>query len=157
MQVQPYLTFDGRCEEAIEFYRTALGAEVLSLMRFKDAPAGSPGEGCAGQAPAGDKIMHSALRIGESTVLASDGLGLGQPSFQGFSLALSPRDAAEAARLFAALAEGGQVRMPLTETFFAHRFGEVADRFGVAWLIFVAPIEAAPSSADVRQSESAAT
>jgi len=155
MQVQPYLFFDGRCEEAIEFYRTALGAEVLMLMRFKDAPAGGPGEGCAGPMPAGDKVMHSALRIGETTVMASDGRCEGKPNFQGFSLSLSPRDEAEADRLFAAIAEGGQVQMPLTTTFFASRFGMVADKFGVSWMIVVAPITSVPTQA--RQAEPAST
>jgi len=133
MQVQPYLFFDGRCEEAIEFYRTALGAEVTALMRFKDSPdpACSPG--------AGDKVMHSALRIGDTTVMASDGQCQGQPSFQGFSLSLPVPDVAEAERLFAALGKSGQVQMPLSETFFSPRFGMVADRFGVSWMIVVAP------------------
>jgi PhnB protein len=153
MQVQPYLTFNGRAEEAIEFYRTALGAEVLMLMRFKDAPM-APGEGCAGgPAPDGEKIMHCALRIGETTVMASDGMSGGEPSFQGFSLALSPKDVAEAEKLFGALADGGQAQMPLAETFFASRFGMVADRFGVSWMIVVKPIEAVPTQA--RQAEAA--
>jgi len=156
MQVQAYLTFDGRCEEAIEFYRSALGAEVVMLMRFKDAPAGGPSEGCAGgPAPAGDKIMHCALRIGETTLLASDGLSSGQPSFHGFSLALSPNDVAAAEKLFAALADGGQAQMPLAETFFASRFGMVADKFGVSWMIVVKPITEVPSSTQTRQSEAA--
>jgi PhnB protein len=156
MQVQAYLTFDGRCEEAIEFYRAALGAEVLMLMRFADAPAGGPGEGCAGgPAPAGDKIMHCALRIGETTLMASDGMSRGQPSFQGFSLALSPPDATEADRLFASLASGGQVQMPLAATFFASRFGMVADKFGVSWMIVVAPIGEQPASTEARRSEAA--
>ncbi len=146
MQVQAYLNFDGRCDEAIEFYRRALGAEVLMLMRFKDAPAPGPGEGCAGPMPAGDKVMHSALRIGETTVMASDCQCRGQACFQGISLALSPKDVAEAEKLFAALSEGGQVQMPLTETFFSPRFGMVADKFGVSWMIVVEPIEAAPAT-----------
>lgn len=156
MQVQAYLSFNGRCEEAIEFYRTALGAEVLMLMRFKDAPAGGPGEGCpGGTAPAGDKVMHCALRIGETIVLASDGMSQGEPSFHGFSLALSPSDAPEADRVFAALTEGGQVQIPLVETFFASRFGMLADKFGVSWMIVVKPIEAVPASTGARQSEAA--
>lgn len=153
MQVQPYLFFDGRCDEAIEFYRTALGAEVLMLMRFKDAPESAPSEGCAGPMPAGDKVMHSALRIGETTVMASDGRCQGQPKFEGFSLSLAPRDEAEADRLFAALADGGQVQMPLTTTFFASRFGMVADKFGVSWMIVVAPMTAVPSATETRERE----
>jgi PhnB protein len=137
IQVQPYLFFDGRCDEALEFYRQALGAEVTMLMRFKDnldshehrmMPPG-----------AGDKVMHASVRIGETTVLASDGRCLGRPSFQGFSLSLTVRDDAEAERLFHSLAAGGQVQMPLGKTFFSSRFGMVADRFGVAWMIYVAP------------------
>jgi PhnB protein len=154
MQVQAYLTFDGRCEEAIEFYRTTLGAKVVTLMRFKDAPAGGPGEGCAGgPAPDGNKIMHSALEIGETMILASDGMSSGQPSFQGFSLALSPSDDAEAERLFEALSNGGRVQMPLAKTFFASSFGMIVDKFGVSWMIVVAPTPEVRTQA--RQSESA--
>ena len=137
MQVQPYLFFDGRCEEAVEFYRSALGAEVTMLMRFKDSP--EPHE--PGMVPpgAGDKVMHVSFRIGESMVLASDGRCEGRPSFQGFALSLAVPHESEAERLFAALADGGQVQMPLAKTFFASRFGMVADRFGVSWMIYVAP------------------
>src|SRR5438128_5695654 len=137
MQVQPYLNFDGRCEEAIEFYRKALGAEVTMLMRFKDSPEPpQPGMCPPGS---GDKVMHASFRIGDTTVMASDGRCEGRPSFQGFSLSLTVPDEAEADRLFAALANGGQVRMPLAKTFFSPRFGMVADRFGVSWMIHVAP------------------
>ncbi|WP_024304347.1 VOC family protein [Pseudogulbenkiania sp. MAI-1] len=135
MQVQTYLFFDGRCEEAIEFYRSALGAEVEMLMRFKDSP--EPPQ--PGMVPPGaeDKVMHASFRIGESMVMASDGRCQGQPSFQGFALSLSAADQAEAERLFAALSEGGQVQMPLAKTFFSLCFGMVADRFGVSWMIIV--------------------
>lgn len=133
MQIQPYLFFDGRCEEAIEFYRRTLGAEVTMLMRFKDSP-----EPAMNPPDAGDKVMHASLRIGDSTVMASDGRCQGQPSFQGFSLSLTVSDEAEADRMFAGLAEGGQVQMPLAKTFFSPRFGMVADRFGVPWMIIVA-------------------
>jgi PhnB protein len=137
MQVQPYLNFDGRCEEAIEFYRRVLGAEVTMLMRFKD----SPEPPAVGMVPpgAGDKVMHASFRIGESTVMASDCHAGGRPSFQGFSLSLTLPDGARAERAFAALADGGQVRMPLGKTFFSSHFGVVADRFGVSWMIYVAP------------------
>jgi PhnB protein len=137
MQVQPYLFFDGRCEEAIEFYRRTLGAEVTMLMRFKDSP--EPHE--PGMVPpgAGDKVMHVSFRIGETTVMASDGRCEGRPSFQGFALSLTVPNEPEAERLFAALADGGQVEMPLAKTFFSPRFGMVADRFGVPWMIYVAP------------------
>ncbi len=137
MQVQAYLFFDGRCEEAIEFYKTALGAKVEMLMRFKDSPEPpQPGMVPPGS---GDKVMHTSFRIGETTVLASDGRCSGRPSFQGFSLSLTVPNDAEAERLFASLADGGQVQMPLTKTFFSPRFGMVADRFGVSWMIIVAP------------------
>jgi PhnB protein len=137
MQVQPYLFFDGRCEEAIEFYRGAVGAEVTMLMRFKDSPA-PPTEGCM---PPGaeNKVMHASLRIGDATVLASDGRCTGQPNFQGFALSLTARDEAEAERMFAVLGNGGQVQMPMTKTFFSPRFGMLADRFGVSWMVYVAP------------------
>jgi PhnB protein len=134
MQVQPYLFLDGRCEEAIEFYRRALGAKVEMLMRFKDCPETEhkPSPGTA------DKVMHSALRIGEATVMMSDGRCQGKPSFQGFALSLTAPDEAAAERLFKALADGGQVQMPLEKTFFSPRFGMVADRFGVPWMVVVA-------------------
>jgi PhnB protein len=137
MQVQAYLNFDGRCEEAIEFYRKVLGAEVMMLMRFKDSP-----EPCApGAVPPGteNKVMHSSFRIGDAVVMASDCHAQGQPKFQGFSLSLTVKNEAAAERLFKALADGGQVQMPLTKTFFSPSFGVVADRFGVSWMIHVAP------------------
>jgi PhnB protein len=137
MVVQPYLFFDGRCDEAIEFYRRELGAEVTMLMRFKESPEPQP----PGMIPPGseNKVMHASLRIGETTVMASDGNCLGKPAFQGFSLSISVPNDAEAERLFSALGAGGQVQMPLTKTFFSSRFGMVADRFGVSWMVIVAP------------------
>jgi PhnB protein len=136
MQVQPYLFFDGRCEEAIEFYRKALGAEVTMLLRFKDSP--EPPQ--PGMVPPGseDKVMHASLQIGDTTVMASDGHCMGQGKFHGFSLSISAKDEAEADHLFAALAEGGQVQMPMSKTFFSPRFGMVADRFGMSWMVIVA-------------------
>jgi PhnB protein len=136
--VQTYLFFDGRCEEAIEFYRRALGAELIMLSRFKDCPE-PPQPGCA--APGLEKkVMHAQFRIGDTTVLASDGRCTGKPSFQGFTLSLTVPTEAEAERLFAALADGGQVQMPLAKTFFSARFGMVADRFGVSWMVLVTPV-----------------
>ncbi len=137
MRVQPYLFFDGRCEEAIEFYKRALGAEVLALMRFRESPDPPP----PGMLAPGseDKVMHASLRIGETEVMASDGRCAGKPAFQGVSLSLSVPGEAEADRLFDALAEGGQVQMPIGRTFFSPRFGMVADRFGVSWMVVAAP------------------
>jgi len=137
MEVQPYLFFDGRAEEALEFYRSKLGAEVLMMMRFKESPEPIPGK-----APPADKVMHAAFRVGDTKVMASDGNCTGRPSFQGFSLSLTAADEAAAKRLFAALADGGQVQMPLAKTFFSPAFGMVADRFGVSWMVLVAPKEA---------------
>jgi len=136
MLVQPYLNFDGRCEEAIEFYRGAIGAEVEMLLRFKDNPD-PPGEGCGPGMPPGteNKVMHSSLRIGDSIVMASDCYCAGQPVFQGISMSLSVPDEAAADRAFAALSVGGQVHMPLAKTFFSPRFGVVADKFGVSWMV----------------------
>ena len=136
MRVEPYLFFEGRCEEAIEFYRKALGAEVTMLMRFKD----SPEPPAPGMCPPGsqDKVLHANLRIGDTMVMVSDGRCQGRPNFQGFSLSLTVRDDAAADRAFTALVEGGQVQMPLTKTFFSPRFGMVADRFGVSWMVIVA-------------------
>jgi len=136
MLVQPYLFFDGKCEDAVEFYRRALGAEVEMMMRFRDCP--EPAQ--PGMVPPGseNKVMHAALRIGDTMVLASDGRCLGQPEFRGFALSLTAADEAEADRLFAALADGGQVQMALSKTFFSPRFGMVADRFGVSWMVYVA-------------------
>jgi PhnB protein len=139
MQVQAYLFFDGRCEEAIEFYKTHLGAKVEMLMRFSEAPEKPPAD-CMPSSP--DKIMHSCLRIGDTAVMASDGMANGKPEFKGFSLALDAKDEADADRMFHALAEGGQVQMPLGKTFFSPRFGMVADKFGVGWMVIVPQTEA---------------
>jgi PhnB protein len=136
MQARPHLDFDGRCEEAVEFYRRTLGAEVDFLMRFEDSP--DPPE--LGMPPAGasGKVLHMSFRVGDMTFLASDGRCQGRPSFQGFAVSLSVPDEAEARRLFTALTEGGQVQMPLTKTFWSPLFGIVSDRFGLAWMIQVA-------------------
>ena len=136
MQVQPYLFFDGRCEEAAEFYRRSLGAEVTMRLRYKDAPA--PSDPSMFPPNSAEKIMHMSLRIGETTVLASDGHCTAQPDFKGFGLSLTVSDEAESKRAFAALSDGGQVRMPLGKTFFSPSFGMVADRFGVLWMVYVA-------------------
>lgn len=130
MQVQPYLFFDGRCDEAIAFYKVHLGATVEMLMRFKDSPDQS-----RVSPESRDKVMHANLKIGDTTVLASDGHCAGKPTFQGFSLAVTAKDEADAERIFKALGEGGEVRMPMEKTFFSPRFGMVADKFGVGWMI----------------------
>ena len=133
MKVQPYLFFDGRCEEAIEFYKKALGAEVLMLMRFSDSPDPPP----PGMVPPGseNKIMHCSFMIGDSRVMATDGGCTGGGKFEGISLALSSKTAAETEKLFNALAQGGQVQMPLGQTFFSPSFGMVVDKFGVFWMV----------------------
>jgi PhnB protein len=134
--VQPYVFFDGKCEEAIEFYKKSLGAEVVVLMRFKDSPEAPP-PGCA---PAdSNKIMHAQFRIGETVILASDGRATGNPKFEGFALSLSLKTEADADKAFNALADGGKVEMPLAKTFFSARFGMVADKFGVFWMVLVTP------------------
>jgi PhnB protein len=140
MKVQPYLSFEGRTEEALEFYRKALGAKVEMLVRHKD----SPEPPTPGMCPPGseDKILHACFRIGETAVMASDGGCSGKTSFQGFSLSIDAPNEAEARRLFAAVAEGGQVHLPLTKTFFSPAFGMAADRFGVSWMIVVPTAEA---------------
>ncbi len=134
MQVQPYLMFGGRCEEALAFYRKAIGAEVQMLMRFKEAPESPP----PSMAPPnwGDKVMHAAARIGDSVVMASDGCET-QANFQGFSLTLTVASEAEADRKFGALSDGGKVTMPQTKTFFAPRFGMLVDRFGLSWMVIM--------------------
>ena len=133
--VQPYLLFNGHCEEAVEFYRKALGAEVEFMMRFKESPEPHP----PGMVPPGfeNKVMHTSFRIGTTTLMASDGCSAGKARFEGFSLSLSVATEAEADRVFAALSDGGQVRMPLAKTFWSPRFGIVADRFGIGWMIAV--------------------
>jgi PhnB protein len=131
MQVHPYLFFDGRCEEAIEFYKKALGAKVEMLMRYRDSPEPQP----PGMNVPGDKVMHSCFRIGETQIMASDGMCSGQAKFDGFSLSISAANDAEAKRIFNALADGGKVTQPLTKTFFASSFGMLADRYGVNWMV----------------------
>jgi PhnB protein len=137
MRIQPYLFFDGRCEEALAFYKQALDAEIVTMMRFKDAPVpvDSACDGPPGPPPAADKVMHAAFRVGKAEILASDGMAQGKPEFKGISLALLTPDIATADRYFAALADGGQVQMPQDKTFFSPRFGMVADRFGISWMI----------------------
>lgn len=135
MAINPYLYFAGRTEEAIAFYQKALGAELTMLLRFKESPQPAP----EGVIPPGwgDKVMHANLNIGGSNLSLSDGCGPDSASFKGFSLTYTAKDAAEADRIFATLADQGQTRMPLGQTFFAPRFGMVEDRFGVLWNVIV--------------------
>jgi PhnB protein len=133
MRVQPYLVFDGRCEEALDFYKKATGAEIDRLMRWKDNPDKSM---CTPSNA--DKIMHSQFRIGETEILASDGRNTGHPEFKGFALTVSTKDAAELDKLVASLGEGGTVTVPPAKTFFAERFGVLTDKFGVNWMLIVA-------------------
>lgn len=137
MQVQSYLFFNGTCEEAVEFYRKALGAQVQMLVRYNESPDPPPPD----MVPPnwGEKVMHVSVQIGDTVVMASDGCGEGETSFSGFSLSLSVTTEAEADRAFAALAAGGQVKMPLTKTFWSPKFGMLTDRFGVGWMINVVP------------------
>jgi len=131
MNVQPYLFFEGRCDEALEFYRRAAGAEVTELVRYRDNPDGTCKPGTE------DKVMHCSFRIGDTTIWASDGLCAGQTKFHGFSLAITVSTADEAERLFAALSDGGQVQVPLAETFYSPLFGMLIDRFGMLWMVVV--------------------
>jgi len=133
--VQPYLFFNGRCEEAVEFYKKALGAEVMMTMRYKESPEPPP----PGMVPPGfeNKIMHTSFRVGQTVVMASDGCSLDGAKFEGFSLSLAVSTPAEVDRFFNALAEGGKVGMPLAKTFWSPRFGMVTDKFGVGWMVTV--------------------
>lgn len=138
MQVQPYIFFEGKCEEALNFYKTALNAEVTMLMRYKDNPEPqATGDGCGpnGANIPGESVMHASFRIGDTEVMGSDGMASGKPEFKGITLSLNPTSEAEAKKIFAALSEGGQVNMPLSKTFFSPLFGMVADKFGVSWMI----------------------
>ena len=130
--IQPYLFFGGRCDEAIEFYRSVLGAEVEMLMRFKDSPEPTELPECFH-----DKVMHASLRIGSTSLMASDGRCDGMVTFEGFSLSITVPDETEAERVFGALSEGGIITMPLEKTFWAPKFGMLQDRFGVGWMVSV--------------------
>ena len=132
MIVEPYLFFGGRCEEAIEFYRKALGAETTALMRYSESPE-------KGDIQTGweSKIMHANLRIGEATIMVSDGAPGQKGNFQGFALTISLSDEARARKMFQALAETGETVMPLCKTFYSPLFGMITDRFGVLWMIMV--------------------
>lgn len=132
MKVESYLCFEGRCEEAIEFYKRALGAQVEMLMRFKDSPEPPPPD-CPPSPPEG--IMHASIMVGESRLMLSDGMSSGKASFAGISLSITSKDVDGAHKVFNALSEGGQVQMPLTKTFWSPAFGMLSDRFGVTWMV----------------------
>jgi PhnB protein len=132
MDVNPYLMFNGRCEEALEFYKSAVGASDVHLIRFSEAP---PGSSMPGAQP--DKVMHASFKLGESAILASDGPGHGDTRFDGISLSINAASDAEAKKLFDGLAQGGQVRMPLAKTFWTSAFGMLTDKFGVSWMVSV--------------------
>jgi len=133
MAIQPYLFFEGRADEAFEFYRETLGAEVRTLLRYKDSP--EPAKCPDGSTPPGDKVMHANFVVGGTEFLASDGFCSGEPRFSGFSLSLEAKDETDAKKRFDALAAGGKVNQPLKETFFAKAFGMVVDKFGLSWMI----------------------
>lgn len=139
--IQPYLFFEGRTDEALAFYAQALGAKVEAVLRYKDGP--QPAQCPDGTVPPGDKVMHSEFKVGDSVVMASDGMCSGKPQFMGFSLSYPARDPADARQRFDALSFGGHVHMPLSETFFAKAFGMVTDKFGVAWMVIAGMKEAA--------------
>ncbi len=134
--IAPYLFFGGRCEEALDFYRAALGAEVEVLMRFDESPEPMP----PGVLQPGfeTKVMHASFRVRGVPLMASDGCG-DPPKFDGFRLALSVPTGADARRSFDALADGGGVQMPLAKTFWSPCYGMVTDRFGLGWMVMVAP------------------
>ena len=130
MNVQPYLSFEGRAQEAIDFYKSALGAQVEAVMQFKDAPPDMQAN-----MPNKDKVMHAAFKVGDTTIMATDGQCSGKSEFSGITLTIQANSDGEAEKLFNALAQGGKVNMPMAETFFATRFGMVADKFGVGWMV----------------------
>ena len=134
MKVQAYVSFTGRCEEALEFYKKSLGAEVTSMMRWKDSPDATI------RPPPGfdNKIMNAAFRIGDTELMADDGMAEKAAEFKGMTLAIEAADDAEAKRVFAALGEGGKVTMPLMKTFWTSSFGMLTDQFGVPWMVNVA-------------------
>jgi PhnB protein len=134
MKVEPYLMFEGRTEEALQFYQQKLGATIEAIIRYKENP-----EPKYNPPNSDEKVMHSLFRIGDAQIMASDGGCSGKTGFQGFALTLNAADAAEAKQRFNALADGGKVQMPLDETFFAKSFGMVADRFGVNWMVIAGP------------------
>ena len=134
MKVQAYITFGGRCEEALEFYKKSIGAEVTGLLRWKD----SPDKDMKGPPGCEEKIMNASFRIGETELMADDGMGNEtKAEFKGMALVIEVADDAEAKRVFTALGEGGNVTMPLAKTFWSSSFGMMTDKFGVPWMVNV--------------------
>lgn len=141
-QVQTYLYFDGKCDEALAFYRDTVGAEILQLMRYRDMPLQPGSDTCVEQSmPPGceDKVLHCSFRIGATELMASDGFCAGKPVFEGFALSLVLKDKDTVERTFARLAEGGEVRVPVDKTFFSPAFGLVVDRYGILWNVLAVP------------------
>lgn len=135
MSVQAYLFYNGCCEEALEFYHSALGANIEMMLRYRESPTPlSPDTVPPG---AENKIMHASFTVAGTTIMASDGHCSGKTNFEGFSLSISVSDVAQADRCFNALAQGGQVTMPLAKTFWSACFGMLTDRFGVSWMVNV--------------------
>jgi PhnB protein len=133
MQVQPYLCLYGRCEEALNFYRDKLGAQIQFMLRLKDAP---PDPNRPVKPETENKIMHSTLQIGDSIVMMSDGDLAQQPKpHSGYTLSIQVQTPEEGGKLFDALAEGGQVTMPYQKTFWTEGFGMLTDQFGIAWMV----------------------
>ena len=137
MFIQPHLNFEGRCDEAISFYRSALGAQLIMLLRYKDVPVDPDTQKWKPSPDIGEKVCHAALRVSETVILLSDGRNLGKPTFNGIMLSLNVQNDVEAEEYFAALSDGGSVFMPLGKTFFSSNFGMVSDRFGVHWMVYV--------------------
>lgn len=135
MHIQPYLNFDGRCEEAINFYKSAVGAKVNMMMRFSDSPEPLDPK----MVPPGNesKIMHASFQIGDTVINGADCASQGRPNFEGISLTLNAASDAEAERVFNGLAEGGKIQQPLIKTFFASSWGVLVDRIGVSWMVVV--------------------
>ena len=135
MQLTPYLFFDGKCAEAIDFYKSAIGADIVFMMQYKDAPEPLP-EGM-NSPELQDCVMHASFKIGDSEVMASDAPPGNHKGHNGFSLSITVADENEAKKTFAAMSDGGKVQMPLGPTFFSPCFGTLVDKFGVEWMVYV--------------------
>jgi PhnB protein len=134
MQLIAYLSFDGNCEEAFRYYEKQLDGKIEAMIPFADAPAGD--KNSPGVAPEWKKkIMHASLRVGDAVLMGGDPPPPYYQKPQGVSVSISVDEAGEAERIFNALADGGDVRMPFAETFWAHRFGMCVDRFGTPWMV----------------------